>query len=212
MVSRKALIFIALLVPFASVRWTSHALADRAGLSVSRSLTHVSSMWAAAHANEPPIPQPEASEALGTPALPSADESSVEPADRNASRPTQSTARKRALRSSSRGILVKRQTVQAAVKAGLRPSGVAVPQTAEHPAGLRVHGWGRVGAGLKDGDLITKVGARTPSCVEDIVGAVIAAYRKKVYAISGKLWRRGEEISVLVELPYPPEDDPNANP
>ena len=85
--------------------------------------------------------------------------------------------------------------------------------TPDHPAGLLVHGWGAAGTGLRDGDIIVSMGGRTPSSVEDVIGAVAGAYRHKVYAVSGRIWRGGETIDVSVELPIPreeasaPEDD-----
>jgi hypothetical protein len=78
---------------------------------------------------------------------------------------------------SQRGILVRRRLVQQAVRRGIRPSGVAVAQTREHPAGLCVTGWGAAGAGFLDGDIITSVGGRTPRSMEDVIGAVAGAYR-----------------------------------
>lgn len=93
--------------------------------------------------------------------------------------------------------------MQQAVRRGVRPSGVAVAATPEHPAGLLVTGWGAAGAGFMDGDIITSVGGRTPTSVEDVIGAVAGAYRAESYAVSGRIWRSGETFAATVELPIP---------
>jgi len=89
--------------------------------------------------------------------------------------------------------MVRRETVRAAVRAGVRPSGAPVPATGEHPAGLQVYGLGGVGA-LRDGDVITRVGGATPRSLEDVIGVVAGAYRAKSYMVSGEFWRDGEKI------------------
>lgn len=108
-----------------------------------------------------------------------------------------------------RGILVRRTAVAAAVRRGVRPSAGAVAATAEHPAGLIVHGWGAAGTALRDGDIIVSVGGRTPSSIDDVIGAVAGAYRHKVYAVSGRIWRAGETMDVSVELPIPRDAQPS---
>jgi hypothetical protein len=101
-----------------------------------------------------------------------------------------------------KGIMVRRDVVRAAVRAGVRPSGAPVPATSEHPAGLQVYGLGGVGA-LRDGDVITRVGGATPRSVEDVIGVVAGAYRARLYAVSGEFWRDGEKWNAVVELPMP---------
>jgi hypothetical protein len=103
----------------------------------------------------------------------------------------------------ARGIIVRRQTVQAAVHRGIRPSASPVAATARHPAGLVVTGWSAAGAGLMDGDIITSVGGRTPSAVDDVIAAVAGACKAGTYAVSGRVWRNGETLPVTVELPMP---------
>jgi S1-C subfamily serine protease len=82
-----------------------------------------------------------------------------------------------------------------------------VAATSEHPAGLIVNGWGAAGTGLRDGDIIVSLGGGPPSSVDEVIAAVAGAYRRKVYAVSGRIWRAGETIDVSVELPFPEEDD-----
>jgi len=122
-----------------------------------------------------------------------------------------SKATKRKSGSSSskpRGVLVRRSVVLLAVQRGIRPSAHSVGETSDHPAGLAVYGWGAAGSGLQDGDIITRIGGHRPSCVEDVVAAVVSAYRKKVYAVSGTLFRNGEEFRATVELPIPDSESP----
>lgn len=105
-----------------------------------------------------------------------------------------------------RGILVRRAAVSAAVQRGIRPSAAPVAATSEHPAGLLVNGWGAAGTGLRDGDIIVSLGGGPPSSVDEVIAAVAGAYRRKVYAVSGRIWRAGETIDVSIELPFPEED------
>jgi hypothetical protein len=110
----------------------------------------------------------------------------------------------------SGGIFVHAATVRAAVRAGVRPSATPVGATEAHPAGLVVSGWGGAGTGLRDGDLVVRVGGATPRSAGDVAAAVAAAYRSKIPAVSGLVWRGGQTLSVVVELP-PPEPTSAAN-
>jgi S1-C subfamily serine protease len=101
------------------------------------------------------------------------------------------------------GIFVSRAAVRAAVRAGVRPSAVPVAANDQHPAGLLVTGC--AGSALRDGDVVTAVGGRAPSSIEDVIAAVASAYKNKVYSISGQFWRDGEPWNAVVELPEPPE-------
>ena len=102
--------------------------------------------------------------------------------------------------SSKHAIFISRSVVSAAIRAGSRPSAVPVAATDRHPRGLRVTGWPGAG-GLHVGDVITAVAGRTPTSVQDVVTAVVAAYQAKSLAISGQFWRNGELWTATVELP-----------
>ena len=71
-------------------------------------------------------------------------------------------------------------------------------------------GWGGAGTALRDGDIITSLGGRTPSSEGDVIAVVAGAYRAKVYAVSGQIWRNGETLSATVELPIPQGEEPTA--
>lgn len=104
-----------------------------------------------------------------------------------------------------KGILVRRATVRAAVRAGVRPSAAPVGDSPDHPAGLQVYGLGASG-GLRDGDIVTRVGGMTPRSIEDVIAAVAGCYKNKTYSISGEFWRDGERWNAVVELPEPKRD------
>lgn len=134
----------------------------------------------------------------------------AEPAEPDAVRePEQPTPERRAPRKASTrpkpsgGILVRRNVVRAAVKRGIRPSATPVAASGDRPAGLAVYGWGAAGAGLADGDIITRVGGRTPTSVDDVVIAVAGAYKTEAHVVSGQIWRSGRILAVTVELPLP---------
>lgn len=103
----------------------------------------------------------------------------------------------------SGGILVRSEVVRAAVERGIRPSASPVAATGDRPAGLIVYGWGAAGAGFADGDIITRVGGRDATSVDDVVIAVAGAYKTKSYVVGGQLWRNGQILAVTVQLPLP---------
>ncbi len=99
------------------------------------------------------------------------------------------------------GILVGRKRVQAAVKAGIRPSGTPVPATPWRPAGLALAGVSALGVGLRDGDVLVRAGGTPARSDGAVIGAVRGALESKARAISGEVWRGKRRIVVTVELP-----------
>ena len=143
---------------------------------------------------DPPQPQPSPKPPEST--VPPEDLEPTEPSPRASPRSSRTTPPK-----PSGGILVRRDVVRAAVQRGIRPSASPVPATEDRPAGLVVYGWGAAGAGLADGDIITMVGGRQPTSVDDIVIAVAGAYKSPHKVVSGQIWRKGRILAVTVELP-----------
>jgi len=99
------------------------------------------------------------------------------------------------------GILVGRKRVQAAVKAGIRPSGTPVPATPWRPAGLALAGVSALGVGLRDGDVLVRAGGTPARSDGAVIGAVRGALESKARAITGEVWRGQRRIVVTVELP-----------
>ncbi|MEZ4441802.1 MAG: hypothetical protein R3B72_22060 [Polyangiaceae bacterium] len=99
------------------------------------------------------------------------------------------------------GVMVSRGRVIAAAKAGIRPSGSGVSATPYRPSGLALHGVGAVGVGLRDGDVVTRVGGARATSQGAVVGAVTSALRQKLPAITAEVWRGQRRILVTVELP-----------
>ncbi|MSP25061.1 MAG: hypothetical protein EXR75_07830 [Myxococcales bacterium] len=113
------------------------------------------------------------------------------------------------------GVLVKRQRVMAAARAGIRPSGSPVAMNAWRGRGLALAGVGMVGVGLRDGDVVTKVGGSPATSDAAVVGAVTAALRKGHPAITAEVWRDRQKIIVTVELPkvrFGEPDEPRGEP
>ncbi|MBW2453871.1 MAG: hypothetical protein JRI68_05155 [Deltaproteobacteria bacterium] len=99
------------------------------------------------------------------------------------------------------GILVGRKRVQAAVKAGIRPSGTPVPATPWRPAGLALAGVSALGVGLRDGDVLVRAGGTPARSDGAVIGAVRGALESRARAISGEVWRGERRIVITVELP-----------
>lgn len=104
-----------------------------------------------------------------------------------------------------RGVRVRAERVLSLANAGVRPRGVPVPASAEHPAGLRLSGVSSLGVGLEDGDVLTRASGRATLSQASVIGAVIAERAAHSREISGVFWRRGEAWNLLVEQPYAAE-------
>ena len=103
--------------------------------------------------------------------------------------------------------MVSRARVVAAAEAGMRPSGGSVAATSWRPAGLALTGVNPIGVGLRDGDVITRVGGTPATSQGAVIGAVTSALRQKLPAITGEVWRGRQKIVVTVELPEVHFDD-----
>lgn len=101
----------------------------------------------------------------------------------------------------AKGLLVSRERVMAAVRAGHRPSGTAVSATDWRPAGMALVGVSGTGAGLLDGDVLTRVGGSPARSEGVVIGAVAALLDRGAPAITGEVWRGRQRIVVTVELP-----------
>lgn len=87
-------------------------------------------------------------------------------------------------------------------KSAARPQGNFVPQTSQHPAGLRLVGVGALGIGVRDGDILIDAMGISPRASGEILGAIIEARARRVRALSGTLWRDGHTFRITVEQPY----------
>lgn len=100
------------------------------------------------------------------------------------------------------GLFVPRRRLMAIVEAGARPSSAGyAPATAWRPAGTVLAGVGGLGVGLRDGDVVTRVGGAQATSPNAVVGAVGAALRRQAPAIDAEVWRDRHRISLTVELP-----------
>jgi hypothetical protein len=101
-----------------------------------------------------------------------------------------------------RGLRVSAQTVLRLAHSGARPGGTPVPASRGCPAGLRLHGVGGLGVGLRDGDVLTHAAGRPASSRAEVVGAVIGARGARRPEVSGRFCRDGEAWNLVVEQPY----------
>jgi hypothetical protein len=99
------------------------------------------------------------------------------------------------------GIRVRADVVARAVQSGVRPTGTPVPGSGMRPAGLVLHGVSGYGAGLRDGDVLTRVAGAPATSVGAVVGAVAGALHAKARMISGEIWRGDQRLAVAVEIP-----------
>jgi hypothetical protein len=99
-------------------------------------------------------------------------------------------------------LFVSASTVLQLSKSAARPQGSFVPQTSQHPAGLRLVGVGALGIGVQDGDILIDAMGISPRASGEIIGAIIEARARRVSALSGTLWRSGHTFRITVEQPY----------
>jgi hypothetical protein len=99
-------------------------------------------------------------------------------------------------------LFVSRATVLKLSQSAARPSGSFVSATPGHPAGLLLGGVAALGIGLQDGDILIEAMGIVPRAPAEIVGAVIEARSRRVEALSGTLWRRGQSFRITVQQPY----------
>jgi hypothetical protein len=101
------------------------------------------------------------------------------------------------------GIHVRAATVLRLAAAGVHPTGTPVPASGSRPAGLALHGVGRLGVGLRDGDVLTDVAGAPATSPAAVVGAVLAARANRAPAMSGHVWREATVWQIVVDMPYP---------
>lgn len=111
-------------------------------------------------------------------------------------------ARRAAAKGPLPALFVGRSTVLRLSQSAARPRGTFVGRTAEHPAGLQLTGVSALGIGVQDGDVLIEALGISPRSPGEIVGAVIEARSKRLAALGGTLWRRGQTFHITVEQPY----------
>jgi hypothetical protein len=99
------------------------------------------------------------------------------------------------------GVHVRAEVVARAVQSGARPSGVPVPALGLRPAGIALQGVSGFGAGLRDGDVLTRIGGAPATSVGVVVGAIAGALQHGAKVITGEVWRGDQRLAVAVEVP-----------
>lgn len=126
-----------------------------------------------------------------------------------ATKPKGRGAVKAPAKSKPSALFVSQATVLKLAQTSARPRGAFVPQTSEHPAGLRLSGVAALGIGLQDGDILTEALGITPRGPGEIIGAIIEARAQHARFLSGTAWRHGESFRITVEQPYLPAEPPS---
>jgi hypothetical protein len=101
-------------------------------------------------------------------------------------------------------LFVSQATVLKLAESAARPRGTFVPQTSQHPQGLRLSGVSALGIGVQDGDILIEALGITPRAPGELIGAIIQARAKNARSLSGTLWRQGDTFAITVEQPYLP--------
>jgi hypothetical protein len=198
--------WLLLALPFAAVVIVPRASMDRLAVAAASPLADAAEELEDSLPEPPPEPTPlpptrQAAEIAaldGTAPETSDNDAPIDGTDRAKRAPAAAPSKKPP---KAMGVMVSRGRVTAAAKAGIRPSGSSVGATSWRPSGMALHGVGAVGVGLRDGDVVTRVGGFRATSQGAVISAVTAALRQKLPAITGEVWRGRQRIVVTVELP-----------
>jgi hypothetical protein len=192
---------VLLALPFVAVVWTNGRLVDSLALSAAAPLSRAAAAIEASLPEPAPAPKPlpPTAEALALDADLGEETTAAEASP--AAAPSKQTPLKRVVAAKPRGLLVRRARVLEVARAGIRPSGAPVAATFYRPAGLALVGVSALGVGLRDGDVVTRVGGTPARSVGAVVGAASGALRSGAPALGAEVWRGGRRILVTVELP-----------
>jgi len=180
-------------LPFVVLPLANRALVPSLARSTANGLHHAATAFSAAFPEpDPPAPLPLLPQAEKVAALDGQDE--LPPAPRaSAKQPP------------ARGLMVPRARVEQAVQAGHRPSGSPVAATDRRPRGMALSNVAGFGVGLRDGDVVTRVGGTPATSVGAVTSAVRVALSKGQPAIVAEVWRGHHRIIVTIELPLTAE-------
>ncbi len=210
---RIALVAI-LLLPFALVfacgRWAAATLAPKVAVPLSAAAAKIAALSRPAPPPTalPPTPEAAAIAGLGD-GLAESSQSAASGLGNDAASGAPAAAAKVAAATDQTalprpsGVLVSRQRVRAAARAGIRPSGSPVGGNQWRAAGMALTGIELFGVGLRSGDVVTRVGGTPARSQGAVVAAVSAALRRRQPAIVAQVWRGRQKIIVTVQLPLP---------
>lgn len=102
----------------------------------------------------------------------------------------------------ARGVRVSAHQVLDLARRRSMPGAMVVGETLLHPAGLSLTGVSTLGIGMRDGDVLTRVGGEPALSVAAVTAAVIRARGALISEIAAEFWRDGERWNVIVEQPY----------
>jgi hypothetical protein len=183
----------ALSAPFALMAKAQSALAESAASAAVRTLLSVTAPLSPAAAFASPLDEADTSVTF---------EAASEPGGIGAGKAKAGGAKRPAAAAKPQALFVSAGSVLSLSRAAVRPRGSFVPQTSEHPAGLRLVGVGALGIGVRDGDILIDAMGIVPRSSGEIIGAVIEARARRERVLSGTLWRSGHTFRITVEQPY----------
>ncbi|MDC3958242.1 hypothetical protein [Polyangium jinanense] len=192
-------------LPLVTLPFATRALVDRGAASLGARLADAldrAFVWRNAEETDAPLHGPDSLDlGLDLPHVPGLD---VLPAPAEPPSETLAPARKgSSVRTPAPrgGIHVRADVVARAVQSGVVPSGVPVPASGPRPAGIALQGVGGFGAGLRDGDVLTRIGGAPATSVGVVIGAVAGALKHNAKVITGEVWRGDQRLTVAVEVP-----------
>jgi hypothetical protein len=96
-------------------------------------------------------------------------------------------------------VFVGPESIQRAIPAPGRPTSSWTNRTAEHPAGLLIQTPGALTGVIEPGDILFEAEGQPLGSFEQLVITVKQAYERRVKRLSGRIFRRGNLVPVIVE-------------
>lgn len=98
-------------------------------------------------------------------------------------------------------IFLPRPFVERAITRG-RPAGFSVGKSGDRPAGLVITSAAGFAGVFFPGDILVELNGRKTAAEDDVVEAILAAYRARQRTLSGHVWRDGVLIAATADAPW----------
>jgi len=90
-------------------------------------------------------------------------------------------------------------SIQLAIPVAGRPTSSWTNRTGEHPAGLLIQSPGALRGVIEPGDILVEAEGQPLGSFEQLLATVRQAYERKAKRLSGRLFRKGDLVTLTVE-------------
>jgi hypothetical protein len=108
-------------------------------------------------------------------------------------------SRRPGMRRARPNVFVGPESIQRAIPLTGRPTSAWTNRTPEHPAGLLIQSPGALAGVIEPGDILIEAEGQAIGSFEQLIVTVKQAYERRVKRLSGRLFRKGDIVPVIVE-------------